>query len=377
MKEKRRWWMISLIVLILLAAGFLSIRIGKGLWVRKLLTRAWEQEQMVCKIHMEMPEQIDGIVFAWDDVEDQRYFTVDLGAEQLYLHDEKLYFSNGTGYDLEELLEPLNIPEKLMRHFIYLMNWERTSNAGNTTWKFHIPEKPNDLISRFFPELIPYWDSIRSGMILLNEEGGHLKAVSIHNGAVHLYVELTGEEPKPIPTELMMLMGTSSLPDIRTLEPLIRACLDLNAQETVLGDVTIRVDCGPLPIQDTGKIRFSEEGLYWGRGDQWTELTPDSVERDDLLLGLCWMLIRDGIWEPDGTDSGTFTLTVPAENLKASLLSIISELENLDFRLEDGTITISIEENQLAGVELTSTGHMPFLITTIPLSIQIGLTVTG
>lgn len=377
MKEKRKWRMFPLIVLLVLASGLLLVSLIKGLWVRMLLDRVWEQEHMVCIAHMELPVEIDNLSVSWDTVGEERYFTIDAGTESVYFHDEKLFFSNGNGYDLEGLLDELNIPAGLLRNVAFAIPPERYFDEGYQAWKFQLPEEPGFLLKTLFPEVSQYWNQLQPLNISFYEESGWLRYILIQHESLYLYIELQYEEPDPIPTEQLMQMGTKPLPDIRTLEPLVRACLDLNDPGTVLADLSIRVDCGPLPIQDTGKIRFSEEGLYFSRGEAWTELTPDSVERNDLLLGLCWMLIREGVWEPDGTESGVFTLTIPSEELKTGLLSIIPELEGLDFQLDDGTMSIQVESNRFRSMDLTCAGQMPFLITTIPLSIQLELTVTG
>ena len=383
MKERGKWWRRLLILVLVLGLSFLAVRIYKGFAVRMLLNRTWDQEHQVCNVHMEKPTQLEGITISWDDMEQQRYFTVDIGTEQLYLHNRNLFFSNGTGYDLAGLLDALNMPEELFRYLPFLISPERGFDGGYDTWEFQLPEEPGWFIEKMLPEALHYWEQVQPLRFILYEEAGWLRYILIcdedlyNHDSIYLYLELLNEEPKPIPTELLMQMGTKPLPDIRTLEPLLRAGQELNKPGTTLADMSIRVDCGPLPIQDTGKIRFSEEGLYFARGNNWTELTPESVKREELLLGLGWMLIRDGVWEPDGTDSGVFALTIPSEDLKGGLLSLIPELEGLDFTLEDGTFTVIIEDHQVTGMELISNGQMPFLITTIPLSIHLELTVTG
>lgn len=383
MKKRGKWWRRLLILLLVLGLSFLAVRVYKGFAVRMLLTRTWDQEHQVCNVHMEKPSQLEGISVSWDDMEQQRYFTVDTGTEQLYLHNRNLFFSNGTGYDVAGLLDALNIPEELFRYFPFLISPERGFDGGYDTWEFQLPEEPGWLIEKMIPEALPYWEQVQPLRFILYEEAGWLRYILIcdedlyNHDSIYIYLELLNEEPKPIPTELLMQMGTKPLPDVRTLEPLLRAGQELNKPGTTLADMSIRVDCGPLPIQDTGKIRFSEEGLYISRGNEWTELTPESVRREDLLLGLGWSLVRDGVWEPDGTASGVFSLTIPSEELKSSLLSIIPELEGMDFTLDDGKLTITIADNRLIGMELIGSGQIPFLITTIPLSIQLELTVTG
>lgn len=377
MKEKRRWGRILLIVLLLLVLGILSVRVCKGLWVRMLLDRVWKQEQMVCNVHMEAPESVEGVSVSWEDIGQQRYFTINVGSEQIYLHEEKLYFSNGAGYDLEGLLDALNIPEDLLRHLLLVIPPERYFDGGFQAWKYQLPEEPGWMIRTLFPEAEEYWNQLQPLTISFYEDSGWLRYFLIRSESLYLYMELSDEKPQTIPTEMLMQMGTKSLPDIRTLEPLVRACMDLSQPGTVLANLSIRVDCGPLPIQDTGRVMFSEEGLFFGRGDDWTALTPESVERKDLLLGLCWMLVREGVWEPDGTESGVFTLTIPSEELKTGLLSIIPELEGLDFQLDDGTMSIQVESNRFRSMDLTCAGQMPFLITTIPLAIGLELSITG
>ena len=376
MKEKRRWWLVPLVVLLVMVFVGVFLRVLRGFHVRMLLDRTWRQEQMVFRVHMELPEQVDGLSFSWDSIGEERYFTIDTGTESVYLHDGALYFSTGTGYDLKGLWEELDIPEELIRNLPFVLPFDRYFDGGYDASVFEVSGEPGFLLKTFFPEAVSYWEQLQSLKIGFYEEAGILRYILIRHDSFYLYAELTGEEPESIPTELLMQMGNKELPDIRTMEPLLRAGQELDKPGTILADVSIHVDCGPLPIQDTGKIRFTEEGLYFSRGDSWTELTSESVKREDLLLGMGWMLLRDSVWVSVGTDSGIFTMTIPSEILKDGILSVIPELDGLELTLNDGALIIQIEHNRFTHMELTCSGELPFLFAQIPLSIRLELSLS-
>ena len=374
MKEKRKWRLIPLILVLNLVIGSLVLRIGKGLWVRMLLDRVWKQEHMVCAVHMEMPLEYGDASISWDTVGEERYFTLDVGPESLYLHDGALFFSNGTGYSLDGLLEELPFTEEQLRKALIFAPWERHSDAGYDAWILTLSEKPGFLIRTFFPEAEQYWTQLRSLNLTLYEESRHLRYLHIGHEDLSVYLELKKEQPKPVPTDMVMQMGTAPLPDIRTLEPLIRACMELNQPGSVPGELTIQVECGPLPIQDTARILLSEDGLHLGRGDSWTALSPDSVTREELLLGVGWMLLREGVWEAAEPDGGTMGLTLKADRIYTSLLSIIPELEGLDLTLNDGELVIRIDGNRFNEIGMTCSGSLPFLFTEIPIHLELTLT---
>lgn len=376
MKTKRKWWRLPLILATILMILFPAIRLCKGLWVRSLVNHVLEQEQMVLSLHMESPMEYDDASIFWDTTGENRIITLDLGQESLYLHKNDLYFSNGTGYSLDGLFGEFPVNGDQLRKLLACLPWERIPDANFTSWKLAIPDEPGFLICRLVPDAEQYWTQLRSLELHLHEVTGVLQSIRIQHDSFSGYLELQKVSPDPIPTDLLMQMGTAPLPDIRTLEPLLQACLDLNHSESVSGELNIQVDCGPLPILDTANILLSEDGLYLDRGDQWIALTPDSAKRQELLLGFGWILLREGVWTPVEPEGGTIRLTLKAEDLRTSLLFILPELEGLNLTLNDGELTIRIANNRFDTMELTCSGELPFLFAQIPLSIRLELSLS-
>ena len=115
-------------------------------------------------------------------------------------------------------------------------------------------------------------------------------------------------------------------------------------------------------------------------GEAAREITAcgDALSQIRLRAGRPVQLIGEGF-----RACGAVALTDGAlKSLLGTLMehSVYAWQEELDqgyFTLEDGTFTVIIEDHQVTGMELISNGQMPFLITTIPLSIHLELTVTG
>ena len=374
MEWKRRWWLIPLMLTLIWVTVSLTFRFGKAMWVRMLLDRAWAQEQAVCEIHMEMPVSYHDASVSWDTVLEKRYVTVNSGPDSIYLHDGALYFSSGNGYRLDGLMENLPFTAEQLRMAQLFIPWEAYRDSGYRAWRLALPEEPGILLRTLLPDVEQYWDQLRTLNLCLYEESGNLRYVLLEGDDLSVYLELKAQQPELVPTELLMQMGTASLPDIRTLEPLFRACMDLYETETVQGDLHIHVECGPLPVQETARVLLSPDGLFLGRGEQWTAMLPDSVGRQEFLLGIGWTLLKEGVWEPSEPDGGTMSLTLNAGDIRTSLFSIIPELEGLDLALDDGELTVRIEGNQFSGMDLTDTGQIPFLFTEIPLSVHLELT---
>ena len=373
MEAIRKWWRLPLILALILVIVFLGIQLCKGLWVQMLLDRAWKQDQMIIQLHMESPVSYDDASISWHTVGEVRMFTLNLGQEALYLRKHDLYFSNGRGYALDGLLRELPVTGDQLRNILIFLPWERIPDVGTATWKLVVPEEPGFLIRTLVPQAAQYWPQLSSLNLHLYEESGDLQSVFFQNDFLSGHLELEISQTSPIPTDLLMQIGNAPLPDIRMLDPLLQACLDLNHSESVSGELNIQVDCGPLPIQETAKIQLSEEGLFLGRGDRWTALTPDSAKREDLLLGFGWILLREGVWHPADSNGGTMLLTLKSEDIHTFLLSILPELEGLNLTLNDGELTIEITDHQFNGINLICSGKLPFLFAEIPLSIILEL----
>lgn len=375
MAEKRKWWLLPLILLLTLTAGALFMRICSGLRVLTLFQRTLESEQMFVALHMDIPMEYDDGSISWDTLGEERYYTLNLGQESVYLHERELYFSTGNGYSIGGLLEDIPFSPDLIRFAVIAAPWERQSHNGCHEWTLSVPDEPGFLIRSLYPEVVAHWDPLRSLKITLLEESGKLKSVSIQHDALSASLELQPEKTDPVPTERIMRMGAEAVPDIRSMKPLALACLNLYQAESVLADLDIQVDCGPLPIQDTSKLRLSDRGLFIGRGDTWTELTSGSIDRRELVLGIGWFFLRNGTWQEENSDSGSLHLTLNASDIETTLLSLLPELDGLDLTLNDGELIIRIERNQFSGITLGCNGQFPLLIAQIPLSIHLELSI--
>lgn len=377
MKQKRSGWLIlPLVILTVVIAVILLLRFPTGLRVLKLLERTAERERMSCAVRLETEDFTGEATLSRYELHDERYYGVDFGGERLYLHDGTVYFSNGNGYAIDPWLDELGVPEEFDEKLLLLAGFREETDGEDTFYVFCPEDSPLRLLRSIIPELAENWENIRSLRVLLREEDGAIGSVTVQHERLSLSMDVLPDVPEPIPTEDLMKFTGQTLPDIRTLAPLLNACgRILQASDDLRADLSLAVECGPLPIRDTAELYLSQDGLRLVRGGQATELTSGQEDGTSVILALGWMMVRDGAWEPAGTDSGTFLLTVPAEDLETALVTVLPELAGLDFTLDDGILTVQIASGAFTGMELTCSGQMPFLITTIPLSIQIDLSI--
>ena len=375
MDKKRKWPLIPLAIILIVLAVTLMTRIYKGASVSNILKRAWEQEELIIRVHMDSPIAFDDAFFSWDTIGNERYYTVNIQEQTIFLHNDALYFSNGNGYSLEHLMSQFTIPDSLKWILPHLVSWEHDQVDGYDVWKLSIPDKPGFLVNKLIPEANQYWNQLKAFTIGLYEQEGALRYIFLQNKSLSLYLEVQYEEPKPILTELVMQMGTGTLPDITTLEPLLRSCMAWYQEQTIYGDLNIQVDCGPLPIEEQATLKLASDGLYLERENTWTPLTGDVTSRQELVLALGGMLLRDGNWNRTDENSGNTTITVSGEKILSAIYSMIPELEGTGLSLEDGVLTFDVRDNLFYSVSLTADGELTFLVLTVPLSLQLELNI--
>lgn len=375
MDRKRKWAFIPFMIIAIILAGALAVRLYKGISVSSLLKQMWEQDHQIIRVHMESPMEFENAILSWDTLGNERYYTVNIQNEIIYLHNHELYFSNGNGYRLDRLLNQLVIPDHLQWIFPFLVSWEHDFDGGYHIWKLSLPEDPGFLIRKLIPDAALYWSQLNNLTLGFYEQDGALRYILIQNESIYLYLEIQNEKPEPVPTDVVMRMGTQSLPDLCSLEPLIRSCMAWSQENTVYGDLKIQVDCGPLPIEEFAKLKLNSDGLYFSRDNQWTELTGSATGRQELILALGWVLIRDGSWNPTDENSGTATIIVSSEKIMSAIHTILPELENAGLILNDGIVTINISNNHFSSIKLTTDGELTFLVLNVPLFIHLELTV--
>lgn len=357
MFRKRIMPVITIVMVALLIP--VGIWFGQRCRVISLLKNVARQPQMVASLQVHTSQWESEFRLSWDTLGDERYYTLDTGAESLYFHEDDICFESGTGYDLSGMLADWNLSAWTDWKMLLFLDVKTEDGI----WSLSIP----DLLINQYPE---YRESLDSLNVTLHEKDGTLEAATISHENMVIEFQRQDQNPKPIPTELLMVLKSGQFPDIRTMKPLIFACNHLAEADSITAEAVIRVNCGPMSVEETGKFRLDSDGLAFGRSDRWITLLPDSVERENLALGLGWMLLRDGQWlQEEG--GGQLILPLPPEQVKSGILSIIPELEGLDFRLEDGILTVEIRNGAFDRILVTCAGELPFLITTIPLSIQV------
>lgn len=357
---RKRLMRILLLFLVLLLIP-VGVRFARGYRVISLLRDAIRKQESVMDLRIHTAQLDATLHLSWDTVDGARYYTVEAGEEKLYFHKNAVCFETGTGYDLSALIDESEYAQWADWKSILLLDIKKYGDK----WSLSIPEGA-----------LSGDQKVRESLtVTLYETDGTLNALAVSFEGFQLRMEHLDQEPDSVPTEILMVMGAGDFPDIRTLKPLISACTHLAKADSVLADAVIRANCGPFSVEESGQFRYDPEGLFFGRDDRWISLTPDVTDRNQLLLGLGWVLLRDGQWTQEES-CGYLRMRIPSDAVTAALHAILPELEELEIRLEDGMLTAEIRDDRLQEVELTCTGALPFLVTAFPLSIQVQISIS-
>ena len=340
----------------------------RGFHILALVRHAVEQEQTVCQIQISSQDFHAESTIFWNTLLDDRYYVLDVGADTLTIHDGTVFFQNGNGYDCSGLTAAFDAASLTDWRLLLFLKTERSVLDGQILWKIHLNDR---MVSLFSQDQV----SVPHLELSLYEVSGSLSALSVSHERFQLTIQRTEASPDPIPTDRLMGMTRQNLPDIRSLRPLVQTCLQWINSGAFQADAVIYAECGPLSLEESGTLQWKEGSLQFNRKGQWISVTPKSVNAYEMIAGAGWFFLKEGVWEAHGDSNGLFSVKIPAEYWNTSIRTLLPDLEELTFTRYDGSLFLEFKENQLESAHLSCTGEIPFLITTLPLSIEVEITI--
>lgn len=371
--KKNIWlWLIPIALVVFLVAGIFLLGIPTSYRAVEALKRTMELEKLSGTVSVQFGEafQADG-EFYWCPVSEKRGCAVFAQGMELYFLDGKVYFGNGRGYDLESLGEKLPDLDKFDLKTLYLAGFQSEKLDGGTQYRLELTEKALSKLESRYPGIL----ALAGTELTMVEENGGITACSVTHPKLTIHASLNPDSQKSIPTEVLMTMTGENLRDIQTLCPLFHACMELAEKEVFGGDMSLHVDCGPLPIQDTAKIYGTRDAIYFTRGGSTVQMSLSGLDHNqDLFLGLGWALCKDGelTENPDGAQ--IYTLTTDGDILQNLFEEMLPELSGLDITIRQGLMRVTIQDQRISAMSLACSGEMPFLIITIPMELSMEIT---
>lgn len=373
---KRRKWgcLVPLIFLmiacVIIAAAMYVLRIPESYQALRLLEQGLERKNQAGTITF-APDGSEAAMeadFYWCDLADERYACLSASGMELYYHDEGLYFDNGRGYDLSPLLEGIMDlePEALL-----LAGFQQEKTEMENRYVLRIESDGLRMLERFSGEAAAALAPYEGSSLTLASEDDVLKRIELDiPDQFSAQIMLYDNTERTIPTDVLMGMQKEKLLSVQTVTPLIEACVSIVQQEVFGADATLNVECGPLPIQDSAQVYGKLDKLYFVRGDSVYEL-GDGTNSSGLFLALAWEMCRSGMVSTEN-GSSVYTMSVDGGVLESVFSAVLPEVEGLGIHYEEGMLTVSVNDG-FQNMNLSGSGSMPFLIATIPITVDVEL----
>ncbi len=296
----------------------------------------------------------------WAGDPDGRVYALTVEQMPLFIQGKTLVLDNGRCYGLPELPDfGASVPELLLG---VLLNGQISTQ--NETTRLTLPEQ----------NLAVTVSADQGQMTSLEVET--LLAVDKDRIPLTLRIQCLPAQSHSLSGETRQALAAEHpTPLLEPLEPLLPAIRELAERETLSGDLNITVDCGVLSIDETLEMQYTttDGTLHLRRGGIHV---PVELPELELLLSpaaLPMVLLRNG--EFVRTDGGCQWNIDVEPALTASLFTaLIPELESLDLDFARIQAQIVVTDGSFRTVTLSGSGEIPFLLTTIPLTVTLALT---
>lgn len=195
---------------------------------------------------------------------------------------------------------------------------------------------------------------------------------------IRLRIQLQPEGPHSITQETIEALAQPDPPSLfESLEPLLMAGTDLVKRETVNGTLSLALDCGILTLQEQlqfeyvprqGSLSLTRKGVTIP-----LELPEQRSALSPAALGL--VLLRDGSCQIRGT-AAEYSLEPDPETIQSFFSQLIPELSGIDVSFQECGARILIDGSTLQSIHVLCRGEVPFLVTSIPITITMDCAIT-
>lgn len=340
------------------AGGFLYTRgFHHGLKIWRMTDQWFSQPEMDFQIAMEAEElslSADGF---WTGSHETRVYGLDLGGAVVYCQGETLALDNGRAYALPRweidaaqvrqlLLGALLAGEITVQDDSYHLSVEKAGISATLIAN-------GDSLSVLSVQAPLTWDGQTIPLSI------QLQTTQIQNHTI----------PTPVQTALAEPASTALL---EPLEPLLPAVAHLTESEMLTGTLAFSVECGVLSLDEELDLTYQKSDgiLNLQRGAIHIPLNLADFNLDLPPAAIPLLLLRDGTFAVTDTEA-RYNLHLQPETAQALFCALIPEIGELDLTFLDCAAELLIQDKTLDTIILTGSGDVPFLITTIPISVTV------
>ncbi len=299
---------------------------------------------------------------------DLALYGADIHEIPFFFSNHRIIFDNGRAFDLGDTIPEMEFdPEHLLK-MLPFAGVKAHPKGSDTLYSMKLTASKMQMI---FPDL-----SDGSSLFAeFTEHDGSLAEINLQfrddERDLNIQFSFLPEMKRDIPVEVWNGITVQDPPSLDVIEPLVDALVSLSKTNPRGAELDVNADCGPIALTDSMTLYSTDSGLYLLRKGAVSQL--DGLElSDQMFFALGYTLCRDGRFSRIG-DSGTYSLTFPAESVKAWCVGILPEIKILPISYDDASLVFEVKENMLSQLKMDVSGQMPFLTKTINISLGITL----
>lgn len=296
----------------------------------------------------------------WTDDPDGRIYALTAEQLPLFIQGQTLALDNGRCYALPALPDwEAAAPELLLA---LLTSGQITTQ--NETTRLHLPEQnlavtvtaDQGQMSSLELEAAVTRDGTSVPLALRIQT----LPTQSHSLSAQIRQALAAEDPTPL---------------LEPLEPLLPAIQALSERETVSGDLNVTVDCGVLTIDETLEMEFASANgtVHLRRGGLHVPLELPELEMLLSPAALPLVLLRNGTFTRTG-DVCQWRIDVEPALTESLFTALIPELAQWDLDFARMEAQLLVADGSFQTVTISGSGEIPFLVTTIPITVTMALT---
>lgn len=375
-KRSSRWliWagVIGFIAVLILGSIFWTLGVPNGLKLSGLLQQTLDQESFDGDLILStgIPEDtldIQTQIFRRTS-DNLTVHGITLNGIPICFANHRVIFDNGRAFDVGDLL-PQEMPDiNGMLKMLPFAGVTKEMQGEDTIYALELNASKLQMLSPDFP----------AGSSLEAKFAEHAGALSemdlcFSDGTRQTDITLcfVPDRQREIPQEVWHAVNATDSQPLAVLAPLANALIDFSRANPLGARLEVTADCGPIALTDTMMLYGIDSDLYLQRGELVTEL--DALDfSDHTLLALGYKFCRDGRFSRVDS-SGSYSLTIPAESVKDFCVEVLPEIEMLPIHYEDASLLLEVKDNTLSDMKMDVSGQMPFLLTTIEISLGASL----
>ena len=417
-RKKKRWILplvIGLVVLAAVVAVVLYFLVGFGNQLSAYQALRSLEDQKALSAELTIDTELDGeALHSQTKLERQtidgvRFSQIDLEGVPLYYANEQVILENGRAYSLGELfpdysdLLGLIVPLYQDVEFDESEDTYQVSVAGETAQK---------ILQAVVPDVAEQISETQELTIAVQKEEDAIQKITLSaSGALQGdagsnfsisvcidSIESTSDLEVPQTVIDAAKEGSSSdTPAItEDLLQLLSAWAKENGKDSASADVALRADCGPVVVRDSLKLYRQTVGeqtiycvskggvnLYWS-DDTVVDADGNAVSGDTVanaktakLLELAYLICQKGDFtKSQQADDTIYSVLLDADSMSEMAAIIAPDAGKLDPVFQNGTLTVSIRDGEIAGVSISGTGTVTVAAAKVTATIEAAFTMT-